>query len=562
MGWIMRYSNTYYSSAGAEDMVDISSGAMAAGSGGSRYAGGNGNGNKKKVIIICSIAAAVIVALGVAGFCIFKANNQEAEKDIHKEFTFAANTMVSGIDISGKTVKEAKQLLEAQKANFIAPIKFSVNVGNQSTELTQDNFEYTYDIDEVLSQVKLDEEKEVSDAKKEYNVTATVTDDSVKKNADAVGKKFNVDATNAYVSKFHPYAENRFEFVDESNGYTVDSEDLKKQLSTSFKSGGQFFSIDAVVSSKEAEVTTDFLKKNLVKLASYETYSSNGANGNTNMRISLEACNGSIIDPGKQWSFNECTGDSNQESLGYKPAGVISEGRSAIGVGGGICQSSSTIYNAAIRANMTIVERYNHKWASAYVPTGLDATIDYPGLDLTLQNDSGYQMFLECKMVDSTLYASFWGYQDPSYDVIKTRNELGESGGSSYSVRAWRVYYKDGKKVKETELPSSSYDLDNGMIFESAEGDTRADSGNVDSLEANTDSNESSESSSQSNSQSDAAPSSSSSQSSASQSSAETQQQSSSAEQTETSQGGSDTSGAGGEEAPAETPGGGDAAQP
>ena len=208
----------------------------------------------------------------------------------------------------------------------------------------------------------------------------------------------------------------------------------------------------------------------------------NTENGTNNMKVSLAACNGSIIDPGEIWSFNDCTGDSNLASNGYLPANVIVDGKIEQGNGGGICQSSSTIYNAAIRANLDIVERAPHEWASLYVPTGLDATIDYPNLDLKLENPSKYQVFLECKLVNYTLYVSFWGVQDSSYDEIRTRNELGETSGSKYSVKAWRVYFKDGKKIKEEELPSSYYDLKNGQVFYPADNDAGAVETNVDNL--------------------------------------------------------------------------------
>ena len=194
--------------------------------------------------------------------------------------------------------------------------------------------------------------------------------------------------------------------------------------------------------------------------------------GTSNMAVSLEACNGSIIDPGEQWSFNECTGDSNLESNGYKSAHVISEGKIIDGIGGGICQASSTIYNAAIRANMEVEERHNHQWASSYVPTGLDATIDYPNLDLVLSNPTDFQMFLECRVDGNTLYASVWGVKSDYWDEIHTRNEVSDKGSKSYTVRAWRIYIKDGKEVDSEELFKSTYDLDYGVVFIEADNDT------------------------------------------------------------------------------------------
>ena len=317
-------------------------------------------------------------------------------------------------------------------------------------------------------------------------MTATVTEESIKSNVDKICEERNSEPQNAKVSVFHPYAKKRFEFAEAEDGVTVNAEDLVEQITDSFAKGNAMSKITAEVEKKKADMSASQLEDRLVKLASYETYSYNTEDGTTNMRVSLEACNGSIIEPGGTWSFNACTGDSNLESNGYRPASVISEGQLVEGIGGGICQSSSTIYNAALRANMKVVERYNHKWASSYVPTGLDATIDYPNLDLKLGNPTDCQMFIECKEVGYTLYCSIWGEKPEGYDEISTHNELGHTGEKSYSVRAWRIYYKDGKEIDREELPKSSYDNDYGVVFSEADNDSQAVDTNVDEAGGNT----------------------------------------------------------------------------
>lgn len=466
----MKYagSNATYA---AEEMVDISSGA--------RYAtNNNGNNNQKNKILIISIVAAIVVALGVAGFCVFSAlsnsgNDQNKPSvNANNEFIFADKTTVSGLDISGKTVKEAKALLEKNTQYFITPVTLKLDVAGNAVTLDQSKFEYTYNIDEVLSRVKADAEAGKSTADKKYEVSAVVTNDSVNKNVGEICEKYNVAATDARVSEFRPFTDNRFTFEEAVDGLKIDDADLKKQIGDALHSGQKEVAITAKTSEEKAEVTADFLKKNIVKLGSFETYSYNTDNGTSNMHVSLEACNGSVIEPGAEWSFNECTGDSNLESNGYKSAHVISEGRVTDGIGGGICQSSTTIYNAAILSDMEIVERYNHKWPSGYVDIGLDATIDYPNLDLKLKNQSAYQMFLECKEQDNTLTATFYGYHDPSYDTIETETSDISYSGNSYSVKAWRVYYKDGKEVDREALYSSTYDTDSG----SSSGDSDSNS--------------------------------------------------------------------------------------
>ena len=468
--------NRNYSAAVSEGFVDISSG-FPGDSSGARYNQGSGNKNKKRVIIIVSIALAVAAALGVAGFCIFNGMSKEEKADENLPFTFTDKTVISGIDVTGKTLEQAKQTLEQNKNKLNKPIEISVNLDGTVKSLNQDNFTYTYNIDDVLRQAykdALDPNKKIDkDEVRSYTVTSTVEDKSITDNVAAITKEIDVEPKDAYVSKFHPFEDSRFEYTDEINGRKLDGDDLAAKLKSSLTNGGNFCKIDADIEQLPAEVTADYLKNNLVELASYETYSTNTENGTTNMTVALNACNGSVINPGDDiWSFNSCTGDSNKAENGYKPAHVISEGKLIDGIGGGICQASSTIYNAALRADLEIEERYCHQWASAYVPTGLDATIDYPNLDLKLSNRYNTQVFLECRVVDNTLHAAFWGVKHGNYDEIKTHNEISDTGKSSYTVRAWRVYLMDGSEVQREELFKSTYDMDYGVVFIDADYDS------------------------------------------------------------------------------------------
>ena len=467
---------------GNDGLMDISSGTPIAAEGYSDGFGAGGpsnpNGGKKKIVIISAVAAAVVVVLGAAGVLLFQNLNKESEAAKQsEEFMFAENTVVSGVDISNRTVKLAKKLLERNEDKFVTPITFDIDVNGKDFQLKEADFTYTYNIDDVLAQIKSDTEKNQlatdENGKTTYTITATVVDDSITKNVSKLCEENDSEPKNAYVTDFKPYSENRFSFEEAVNGIKVDAKDLSTKIKDGFSKGNSVSKIAAVTETLKADMDAETLESKLVKLSTYETYSTNTENGTSNMKVALSACNGSVIKPGENWSFNSCTGDSNLESNGYKSAHVISEGKIIDGIGGGICQASSTIYNAAVRANLEIEERHNHQWASSYVPTGLDATIDYPNLDLVLSNPTKYQMFLECRVEGSTLYASFWGVKSDKWDDIHTRNEVTDQGSKSYTVRAWRIYLKDGKEVDSEELFKSTYDLDYGVVFIAADNDAK-----------------------------------------------------------------------------------------
>lgn len=512
----------YHNNNSENEMVDISSSGANTNNEKSHKKGhfhdDSADGNKskkKKIIITTSIISAVILIAGVSGFVLYSSGffNSKPELFVDNVFRFEDEATVSGISIGHKTFEEAKQLLEENKSSFLKPLSISVDVNGEIIKLNEKDFDYTYDIDSVLNTIKNDEIEaasaevrmfqETTTVSKTYAVTATVTVDSIAENTKKIEEKTNKQPVNAHVSEFKPYVESRFVYEDAVPGCNVDAQKLEQQITKAFVDDQREVNIIADTETIKANIQVSDLKTNLVKLSTYETVSYNTANGTSNMKIALESCNGSIIEPGATWSFNRCTGDSNLESNGYKSAHVISEGKLVDGIGGGICQASSTIYNAALRANMDVEERYNHKWASSYVPTGLDATIDYPNLDLKLSNPTDYQMFLECKVYDgNVLSATIWGYKSPSYDLITTHNEITNKGSKSYTVKAWRIFYKDGKEVNRESLGSSTYDMENGVVFYNADNDSNAKGVDYDVIEEPNEDKSDEESSSKSESES------------------------------------------------------------
>ncbi|MGN1127288.1 MAG: VanW family protein [Ruminococcus sp.] len=405
------------------------------------------------------------------------------------DFIFAKGCKVSGVDIGGMTVSEAKKALEIKELEARPVMNIVISVDDEQQVYTQDNFTFTYDTDKILEEEKEFSEKlskgttfpTAEDANgEEYfpdqikEISATLNEGSVKKLVKRINKKYDIKAKNARVTKFDPDADDMFTFAKGENGQNLDEDSLMSQLSAIIEEGNSTGVYEGTVSEYtevvKPKVNVSYLEKNMVLLAEWTTISTNGENGNQNMRVSLEACNGSIIDPGEVWSFNDCTGDSNDTANGYAAAGVIVDGSYTDGVGGGICQSSTTIYNAAVRSNLTIYERHNHTYPSSYAFSGFDAAIDYGNFDLKLKNDSKYQVFLACHMEGTTLYASFYGIKSDGYDVIDTYSENYDIGSSSYRARSYRVY-KDskGKEIDKEELPSSYYSLENGHSVQTAD---------------------------------------------------------------------------------------------
>lgn len=461
---------------------------------------------KKKKIIIASIIAATVVLCAVMVLVIQavvtpkdniladigvieRVTDPVVVENTDGDFIFAKGCKVSGVNIGGMTISDAKKALASKELEARPEMNITISVDDESRVYTQDNFTFTYDTDKIL-----EEEKEFSENLSkgttfptavdnngvEYfpdqikEISATLNQSSVKKLVEKINKKYDIKAKNAKVTKFDPDADDMFTFAQGKNGQSLDEDSLMSQLNVIIEEGNSTGVYEGIVSEYteviRPEVNISYLEKNMMLLAEWKTISTNGENGNQNMRVSLAACNGSIIDPGEVWSFNDCTGDSNDTANGYAAAGVIVDGSYTDGVGGGICQSSTTIYNAAVRSNLTIYERHNHTYPSSYAYSGFDAAIDYGNFDLKLKNDSKYQVFLACHMEGNTLYASFYGIKSGNYDVIDTSSENYDIGSSSYRARSYRIY-KDanGKEIDKEELPESYYSLENGHSVQTAD---------------------------------------------------------------------------------------------
>ncbi|MDD5796420.1 MAG: hypothetical protein PUD24_05750, partial [Oscillospiraceae bacterium] len=208
------------------------------------------------------------------------------------EFTYLSGLSISGIDISGKTYEQAKALLEEHTADFVNPFQLTVKANDKDYKFTQKDFAYTYNIDEVLDKAKkycqdvsdgiikptqpeTDSNGKTADL---FEVTAVIKDESVKAAAEKVAEQTDVDAKNASVSKFSPFAKERFEYADGSKGLKTNKEELVSSIKAFIGTGKENGIVSAKVETTEPEITKDMVKKNIVPLSYFTTTSVNTAN--------------------------------------------------------------------------------------------------------------------------------------------------------------------------------------------------------------------------------------------------------------------------------------------
>ncbi len=274
-----------------------------------------------------------------------------------------------------------------------------------------------------------------------------------------------------------------FTVSPEKIGYEMDIEktitDVKNLLDSKVYSG----LVKVPMTVKEPELTEQMIRDEFGCICSVYTVAYNNSNRNNNINQACVNINGTILQPGEVFSFNGVVGQRTVAN-GFKEAGVILNGQVDQGLGGGICQVSSTLYNAVLMANLTVVERSAHAWPSDYLPAGLDATVDWPALDFKFENSSDFQIVIVTYFdwSDNTIVAEIYGKKLPDGQHIELESEIvstvapGDTEyvedktlptGQSKTVRtahngttakAYKVWYdKDGNVINREEYNSTYY---------------------------------------------------------------------------------------------------------
>lgn len=458
--------------------------------------------------IVGGLVASVVI-IGGAFVCMYKFNPDvipvAASANVpggivrapDEEPVFLKGIKVQGQELEGKTLDEAKSLLAVRGTTIFPQVNMTVNYEGVDYVYDREDFDFLYDINaviekayeynqqvlasgssDILSYAPGDGTVEVNTENNTVNflVEHKITQASVQKVIKRVAKKVDIPCVEPHVSKYDTAQSKnskRYTFEEGSQGKSIDQDALIKSAMDAFNGGQTSVALTAQSHETKPTLQMSDVKQATKLIGKFSTITTNSYNANVNMETALNSINGTILEPGGTLSFNQCTGNSNLMSNGYLPAGVISQGAMTTGIGGGICQAATTLYNAAIMANMEIVEREPHLWCSYYVYGGLDATIDWGNIDLKVKNNSKYQMFFRCWMDGVVLNVEIYGWQSPEFDEVRTETELDWSSWEAYGYNAYRVFYKNGKKVRSEELPYSTYSLSNGG------GIRGADLGNV-----------------------------------------------------------------------------------
>lgn len=295
---------------------------------------------------------------------------------------------------------------------------------------------------------------------------------------DQIAAEVIGSAVNATVSK-----EDGTTIIAETPGVDFDIEQAREIIGD-----GSQQSYEIPITRTPATVTAADLAEKLFRdtLAQASTSLSEGNVPRTNnVRLASAAINGTILNPGEEFSYNGVVGERS-EARGYQPANAYANGQIVQEFGGGVCQPSSTLYMAVLRADLEVTERTNHSFTVAYTPLGEDATVDYGTLDFRFRNNTLYPIKIYAEQTNGQMIMTIVGTktsdktvttrtdvlstyspstiekQDSSMNVGESR--VDQTAITGYSTKTYKVITENGSTT-EVLANSSNYSKRDKIVY-------------------------------------------------------------------------------------------------
>ncbi|MBQ8653657.1 MAG: VanW family protein [Clostridia bacterium] len=408
---------------------------------------------------------------------------------------------VDGVHVGGMTVEEAENAVWLVGAQGGGAFSVTVNVGNGSWIIDSTQVPMVRNVEEMVQQAyacgrenttsirgtrvtpfqeRLNTAMNMRTNPVSLSTELTYDRTAVRQLTDSIAAYVNRDPVNASVASFD-FNSRSFTFNSDTPGAYIDPESLYQQVTAKIDAG----EVNAVITVEPekilAQVTKAELMNSFRKVSSYTTDTTSNSNRNTNIRLSAEAINGTTVLPGETFSFNKATGERTA-AKGYLPAAAIAGGQSVDEIGGGVCQTSSTLFNAVARADLEIVYRSPHAWPSNYVDKGMDATVNWPNLDFKFRNDTDWPVFIVSYYKNRKVTVEIYGMGlndgmtiDLESEVIRTIEAPSDikyeqnpqlapgtqketvKARKGYEVVTYQVWYHNGKEVDRIQLCKSTY---------------------------------------------------------------------------------------------------------
>lgn len=400
---------------------------------------------------------------------------------------------IGSLDVSGLTQDEASTIVE-NYVNQILDRGVTIQISENTLENTFAGLGVSCNWKKVVKQAyqlgksgnpfkRFQIMQKIKLSGKQYELPFIVSEDAVQAFVEEECTQFDVKAKDSKLK----FKNGKLKATKDQTGHEIQLEETEKTIAEALnkalkQDSTDVLSITAVVKDTEPEYTKEEVSKCKDLLGSYSTsYASSTAARANNVETAANYINGTVLYPGETFSTIKVIKDRTEEN-GYQAAPEYSSGNVVEGIGGGVCQVSTTLYNAVINAELEIVERSPHSMVVSYVDVSRDAAISGDYKDFKFQNNTDSPVYIAGIAEGGTLTFRIYGEEtradnreikfeseiletiepgDPVETVDSSKpasyREVTQSEHVGYKAKLWKIVYVDGTETEKIELNSSSY---------------------------------------------------------------------------------------------------------
>lgn len=443
-----------------------------------------------KKLIILGLALSLVACKGDKKGKSTYNQSRLSDEGLLKSMAIYQGVSVEGIDLTGANKLVAKELLQ-EKFEKDLDKEVKLTYEDKDYKLTLRDLGYFYDYDKIIEEAyslgregeaekRLEDIKNLKREKKNFDLEPSFSEDKARESLAAIRDETKVGGEGGKIT-YDP-DQDKLTAKVEDPGKAIDLKDaVAKVKGLDFEKPGDIAMVsEKVLENEEANQLISRVNGMVSSSVSYfGTWFWERAE---NVRLSTAELNGMLIMPGETFSFNEYIGDTPYER-GYQDAVIIQGTTEVPGKGGGVCQTSTGLYQAALRAGLEIVERHPHTLIMPYSDGGLDAAVDYGLIDLKLRNPYDFPVLFKTYYVDQgngtgEIHFEVWGdtdvvkeeYEiystwnyDVEYDTIHAATEDGmDVAGVTGS--SWTAYRENPETGEEEYLNDTYYPAVDAVI--------------------------------------------------------------------------------------------------
>ena len=375
--------------------------------------------------------AGLILTVGAAVFLVAGAPALADETD-----TISKNVYIGGVNVSGMTEEQATKAVE-EKLGKGTGGNYTVKIGDETTTATAENFGMEWTNREVVHEAmevakggnlikQYKDKKDLQVEPKNFEVAYAPNKQAVKTYVEKLAEEYNRDAEEGDITFANGYPE----VTGGETGIAVNVDQSVSSIMKALEGDGTELTVVAEV--QKPSVTKEELSQVKDVLGTATTYYGSSYERNTNVEVGASKINGTLIMPGETFSVTAAVTPFNADN-GYYPAPSYESGQVVDTYGGGICQVSTTLYNAVLKAELQVDERHNHTMLVSYVDPSKDAAIAEGLMDFVFTNNTDAPIYIYGVGYQGTLNFTIYGHEtrDPNRSISFRSETLSQTDAST-----------------------------------------------------------------------------------------------------------------------------------